>query len=160
MSSNSLYDEAALLVTVPAYEYPHAANPTDLQTRCWLGAFVRYRSPWYLLAWKPGASSPIETVIVAWASILLQLLRQLDDDKLVSVHVLAPHESAGWEMLAVSEVWEPATQEPTDTGPVILRVPGRGLIDCALGPVVDNAGRKLVARPRCAMKLPLGLEPR
>ena len=160
MSRTSLYDDAALLATKPAYEYLHAADPTDPQTRFWLGAFVIHRSPWYLLAWRRSASSTIETIIVVWGSALLQLLRQLSEDQLVSLHVLAPHEATGWEMLPVSEAWEPAAREPTDTGPLILRVPGRGLLDCALGPVVDNDGRKLLARPRCATSLPLGLEPR
>lgn len=161
MSSTSLDDDAAtLFATIPSYEHRHAADPTAPQVRYWLGVFVRYRAPWFLLAWRRGASKPVETIIVAWSSVLLQLLGQLSEDQVVAIHVIAPSEAFGWEILPVSEVWEPAAKEAGHTGPLFLRVPGRGLLDYELEPACEDRTRRLVARLPRTVGLPLDLEPR
>lgn len=161
MSSTSLDEDAAtLFATIPAYEHVHAADPTAPQVRNWLGVFIRHRAPWYLLAWRRGASNPVETIIVAWSSVLLQLLRQLCEDQVVAIHVIAPSEAIGWEILPVSEVLEPTAKEAVHTGPLFLRVPGRGLLDFQLEPASEDHTRRLVARLPRTVGLPLGLEPR
>lgn len=138
-----------MLLTPPVFAHP-ALLPDLLASgnRYWIGALLPDESPWFVVTYRLHASerpSQVHTAIVMWESALVDLVKTVTAEELVSVQRLA-RAARGWRVDAVVELLLPSDAEAPKTGPLLVRLEAGTLLDCYGARVDERPGRKVLAK--------------